>query len=70
MSARTTGGARPASVRTAFIPGSRLAGWVERFGAAHGGYQLSDDDDGLRLLAADGAEALLQPPWPADGRPG
>ena len=70
MSARTTGGARPASVRTAFIPGSRLAGWVERFGAAHGGYQLKDDDDGLRLLAADGAEALLQPPWPADGRPG
>ena len=70
MSARSTGGARPASVRNAFIPGGRLAGWADRFGAAHGGYQLSDDDDGLRLLAADGAEALLQSPWPVDGRPG
>jgi hypothetical protein len=70
MSARSTGGARPPSVRTAFIPGGRLAGWAERFGTAHGGYQLTDDDDGLRLVAADGAEALLQAPWPVDGRPG
>jgi hypothetical protein len=31
---------------------------------------LRDDDDGLRLLANDGAEALLQAPWPSDGRPG
>jgi hypothetical protein len=31
---------------------------------------LQDDDDGLRLVAADGAAALLQAPWPADGRPG
>jgi hypothetical protein len=70
MSARSTGGAKPPSVRTAFIPGGRLAGWAERFGTAHGGYQLTDDDDGLRLVAADGAEALLQAPWPVDGRPG
>lgn len=70
MSARTTAAARPPSVRTAFIPGGRLAGWAERFGAAHGGCVLSDDDDGLRLVAADGTEALLQPPWPVDGRPG
>ena len=60
----------PPSVRTAFVSGARLAGWVDRFGASHGGYRLQDDDDGLRLVAADGAEALLQPPWPADGRPG
>ncbi|WP_461171517.1 hypothetical protein M1D93_10450 [Arthrobacter sp. Z1-9] len=70
MSARSTGGAKPPSVRTAFVPGGRLAGWAERFGAAHGGFQLRDDDDGLRLLADDGAEALLQAPWPSDGRPG
>ncbi|WP_457950270.1 acVLRF1 family peptidyl-tRNA hydrolase [Pseudarthrobacter sp. alpha12b] len=60
----------PPSVRTAFVSGARLAGWVDRFGASHGGYRLQDDDDGLRLVAADGAEALLQPPWPAEGRPG
>ena len=70
MSAHPTGGARPPSVRTAFIPGGRLGGWAERFGTAHGGYQLNDDDDGLRLIAADGTEALLQAPWPVDGRPG
>ena len=71
MSAHTADGAgRPGPVRTAFVPGARLAGWVERFSTAHGGYRLSDDDDGVRLLAADGTTALLQPPWPADGRPG
>ena len=60
----------PVSVRTAFVTGARLAGWAERFGSSHGGYRLQDCDDGLRLLAGDGTEALLQPPWPADGRPG
>lgn len=71
MSAHAAAGAgRPGSVRTAFVPGARLAGWVERFSAAHGGFRLSDDDDGVRLLAADGTAALLQPPWPPDGRPG
>lgn len=70
MSARAAGDGRPPSVRTAFVPGIRLAGWAERFGAAHGGHALRDDDDGLRLIAADGAEALLQAPWPVDGRPG
>ncbi|UKA69355.1 acVLRF1 family peptidyl-tRNA hydrolase [Arthrobacter sp. FW306-06-A] len=60
----------PPSVRTAFVSGARLAGWAERFGASHGGYRLQDDDDGLRLVAADGTVALLQAPWPADGRPG
>lgn len=71
MSAHPADGAqRPGSARTAFVPGARLAGWVERFSAAHGGFRLSDDDDGVRLLAADGTTALLQPPWPADGRPG
>lgn len=69
MSAGARGGRAP-SVRTTFVPGARLAGWADRFGAAHGGWRISDDDDGVRLLAADGAVALLQPPWPVDGRPG
>lgn len=69
MTARSTDG-RSRSIRTAFVPAARLAGWAERFGAAHGGFQLSDDDDGVRLMAADGAVALLQAPWPPDGRPG
>ncbi|MHC6592606.1 acVLRF1 family peptidyl-tRNA hydrolase [Arthrobacter sp. C152] len=60
----------PPSVRTAFVPGARLEGWAGRFAASHGGYRLQDDDDGLRLLATDGTVALLQSPWPTDGRPG
>ncbi|BCW19298.1 hypothetical protein NtRootA9_20060 [Arthrobacter sp. NtRootA9] len=58
------------SVRTAFVPGSRLPGWVARFGAAHGGITVRDEDDGVRLLAGDGGNALLHAPWPPDGRPG
>ena len=56
--------------RVAFVSGGRLAGWVERFGASHGELREVPDDAGLRLLAADGATALLQPPWPDGGRPG
>lgn len=63
-------GGPPPSVRTTFVPGARLPGWAERFGAAHGGWHISDDDDGVRLVAADGATALLRPPWPVNGRPG
>ena len=64
-------GGRPApSSRTAFVSGHRLAGWVERFRSSHGELQVEDHDDGVRLLAADGASALLQAPWPAAGRPG
>ena len=61
---------RPASTRTAFVPGPRLAGWVDRFAASHGALDYGDHDDGVRLAAADGATALLVPPWPDDGRPG
>lgn len=64
------GNGRPASVRTAYVPGPRLMGWAGRFGAAHGGFEVREDDDGVRLRAADGASALLRAPWPADGRPG
>lgn len=64
------GGGPAAASRTAFISGVRLAGWVDRFGASHGDLEVEDHDDGVRLLAADGASALLQAPWPDDGRPG
>lgn len=56
--------------RVAFVSGARLPGWVERFAASHGTLGEEELDGGLRLCAADGAVALLQAPWPADGRPG
>jgi len=56
--------------RVAFVSGARLPGWVERFAASHGGLVEEELDGGLQLSAADGAVALLQAPWPADGRPG
>lgn len=56
--------------RVAFVSGERLPGWVERFRASHGELREEPDDAGLRLLAADGATALLLPPWPDGGRPG
>ena len=58
------------STRVAFVSGARLPGWVERFAASHGGLTEEELDGGLQLSAADGAVALLQAPWPADGRPG
>lgn len=58
------------AMRTAFVAGQRLAGWVERFEASHGAVHMAELDAGLQLSASDGAAALLQPPWPADGRPG
>lgn len=60
----------PRAGRTAFIPGPRLPGWVERFATSHGALQEEPDDGGTILRAADGATALLRAPWPIDGRPG
>lgn len=56
--------------RVAFVSGARLPGWVERFAASHGTLVEQELDGGLQLSAGDGAVALLQSPWPADGRPG
>ena len=56
--------------RVAFVSGARLQGWVERFAASHGELVEEELDGGLQLRAADGAAALLQAPWPVDGRPG
>ncbi|MEO6531198.1 MAG: acVLRF1 family peptidyl-tRNA hydrolase [Specibacter sp.] len=59
------------ATRTAFVPAARLPGWVERFSAAHGGLERTEDtDDGVALRMRDGAAALLSAPWPDDGRPG
>jgi len=43
---------------------------VERFAASHGTLTEEQLDGGLQLSADDGALALLQAPWPEDGRPG
>ena len=59
-----------AASRVAFVSGARLPGWVQRFAASHGQLSAEELDGGLELRAADGAFALLQPPWPVDGRPG
>jgi hypothetical protein len=56
--------------RVAFVSGARLPGWVERFASSHGALVEEELDAGLQLRAADGAVALLQAPWPVDGRPG
>ena len=56
--------------RVAFVSGTRLPGWVERFAASHGPLSEQELDAGLQLSAEDGAAALLQAPWPVDGRPG
>ncbi|WP_269045664.1 acVLRF1 family peptidyl-tRNA hydrolase [Paenarthrobacter sp. Z7-10] len=56
--------------RTAYVSSERMDGWVERFSASHGQLGLAETDDGVLLTAADGATALLQSAWPADGRPG
>jgi hypothetical protein len=56
--------------RVAFVTGARLPGWVERFAASHGEPRTEPHDAGVQLLAADGAAALLLPPWPDGGRPG
>jgi hypothetical protein len=43
----------------------RLAGWIDRFAAGHGGVAKSTvDPDAVTLTAADGTVALLQVPFP------
>ncbi|OOP59336.1 hypothetical protein BMF89_21015 [Arthrobacter sp. SRS-W-1-2016] len=61
---------QPGAGRTAFIPGPRVTGWVQRFAASHGAVAEEPDEGGTLLRAADGATALLKAPWPVDGRPG
>ncbi|MET3811664.1 acVLRF1 family peptidyl-tRNA hydrolase [Arthrobacter sp. UYEF3] len=56
--------------RVAFVSGGRLPGWVDRFTASHGEVRQDPYDSGLKLVAADGASAVLLPPWSDGGRPG
>ena len=59
----------PAS-HTTYVSAERLPGWLERFRTSHGALEILPETQGLRVLAASGAEAELLAPWPADGRPG
>ena len=52
------------SSRLVEVPAERLAGWVQRFCAAHGGCSLTPGPDAVRLAAVDGAVADLEVPWP------
>jgi hypothetical protein len=42
----------------------RLAGWLDRFAAAHGAVESTVDDSVVRVTAADGAVAELMVPFP------
>lgn len=70
MPSQDSTAAQQPPTRTAFVSGARLKGWVDRFSTSHGALQMEHHDDGLLLTAADGTLAVLQPPWPDDGRPG
>ncbi len=50
------------------VDAARLARWVDGFGERHGQVEVSATPDGVRLAAADGAVAVLQPPFD-DGDP-
>ena len=62
----TPGAERPAD-RAIDVAPERLAGWIDRFAAAHGGVVESTvDPDAVRLTAADGTVArchLRDPSW-------
>ncbi len=55
------------------IDASRLTRWVAGFGERHGAVLVSREADGVHLVAADGAVAVLEPPFgsvdPAAGDP-
>ncbi len=57
------------ATRSAEVPAERLPGWIERFGAAHGGVRLTSEPAPV-LHAADGSTAVLDLPFVsvADGR--
>jgi len=47
------------------VDAARLPRWVTGFGERHGDVQVEVVEDGVRLTAADGAVALLEPLFPA-----
>jgi len=50
--------------RTVLVAPERLAGWLERFAASHGGVQVSASNDVVALHAADGSAARCEVPFP------
>ena len=56
-------GPRAVSRRTEVAP-ERLAGWIDRFAAAHGGVAASAEDGEVLLTAPDGGLARLTVPFP------
>lgn len=50
--------------RTVTIPAARLRPWIDNFRLRHGEPQVSLADDVVRLAGPDGAEALVEIPFP------
>lgn len=50
--------------RTVLVAPERLAGWLERFAASHGGVEVTAHADFVAVHAADGAEARCEVPFP------
>lgn len=48
--------------RTVRIAPDRLVGWLDRFTAAHGSYEVTTPGDGLTIVATDGTRAHFRPP--------
>lgn len=53
-----------AGVRTVLVAPERLAGWLERFAASHGGTEVRAQVDVVVALAADGSSARCEVPFP------
>lgn len=46
------------------VPAARLDGWLDRFAARHGAFDVRAAGDGVELAAADGQRAMLALPFP------
>jgi len=53
--------------RVVSVAPERLAGWLQRFGARHGGLSWHGDEQPVAVTAPDGARAELQLPHPGEG---
>lgn len=50
--------------RTVTIPADRVRPWIDNFAARHGAPRVSQDDDEVRLVGPDGADARIAVPFP------
>ncbi|MDQ4036768.1 MAG: hypothetical protein M3313_00070 [Actinomycetota bacterium] len=53
-----------AGTRTALVAPERLAGWLERFAASHGGLEVAAQSEFVQVCAADGSAARCEVPFP------